>query len=142
MTRPLEEAVMEPSSSMVYSAMMLSCRKRPSGSFFCRAYHFPAYCHQKHTQMRHPVLATPPPPGGFYFCGAFPELTLLGSKSSLTLKLSTTQDADRLRSTQAKRSSSRASLECSIPETRRQQLIHWKRTSNRKSMKKPQITQK
>lgn len=43
---------MEPSSSMVYSAMMLSCRNRPSGSFFCRAYHFPAYCRQKQTQMR------------------------------------------------------------------------------------------
>lgn len=46
-TRPLEEAVMEPSSSMVYSAEMLSCRNRPSGSFFCSAYHFPAYCHEK-----------------------------------------------------------------------------------------------
>lgn len=46
-TRPLEEAVMEPSSSMVYSAEMLSCRKRPSGSFFCSAYHFPAYCDEK-----------------------------------------------------------------------------------------------
>lgn len=43
---------MEPSSSMVYSAMMLSCRNRPSGSFFCRAYHFPAYCRQKQTGMR------------------------------------------------------------------------------------------
>lgn len=43
-TRPLEEAVIEPSSSMVYSAEMLSCRKSPSGSFFCSAYHFPEYC--------------------------------------------------------------------------------------------------
>lgn len=43
-TRPLEEAVMVPSSSMVYSAEMLSCRNRPSGSFFCWAYHLPAYC--------------------------------------------------------------------------------------------------
>lgn len=43
-TRPLEEAVMEPSSSIVYSAEMLSCRNRPSGSFFCSAYHFPEYC--------------------------------------------------------------------------------------------------
>lgn len=42
-TRPLEEAVMVPSSSTVYSAEMLSCRKSPSGSFFCWAYHFPAY---------------------------------------------------------------------------------------------------
>merc|ERR1719167_1413416 len=40
---------------------MLSCRNRPSGSFFWRAYHFPAY--------------------------------LFGSKSCLTLKLSTTQEA-------------------------------------------------
>merc|ERR550534_866635 len=47
---------------------MLSWRNRPSGSFFCRAYHFPAY--------------------------------LLGSKSSFTVKLSTTQEA-RLCSTQA-----------------------------------------
>lgn len=38
---------MEPSSSMVYSAEMLSCRNRPSGSFFCSAYHFPAYCDEK-----------------------------------------------------------------------------------------------
>lgn len=104
---------MEPSSSMVYSAMMLSCRNRPSGSFFCRAYHFPAYCRQKQTQMRRRALA-------FYCCGVFPALTLLGSKSSLTLKLSTTQEADRLRSTQAKRSSSRAILECSILEPRHQ----------------------
>lgn len=43
-TRPLEEAVMEPSSSIVYSAEMLSCRNSPSGSFFWSAYHFPAYC--------------------------------------------------------------------------------------------------
>ncbi|TNN71372.1 hypothetical protein EYF80_018450 [Liparis tanakae] len=43
-TRPLEAADMEPSSSMVYSAEMLSCRNSPSGSFFCRANHFPAYC--------------------------------------------------------------------------------------------------
>lgn len=100
---------MEPSSSMVYSAMMLSCRNRPSGSFFCRAYHFPAYCRGKQTQMRRGATC-------FYCFGASPALTLLGSKSSLTLKLSTTQEADRLRSTQAKRSSSRASLECSILE--------------------------
>lgn len=59
-------------------------------------------------------------PTCFYCCGAFPALTLLGSKSSLTLKLSTTQEADRLRSTQAKRSSSRAILECSILEPRHQ----------------------
>lgn len=51
-TRPLEEAVMEPSSSMVYSAEMLSCRNRPSGSFFCSAYHFPAYCHDKEESQK------------------------------------------------------------------------------------------
>lgn len=107
---------MEPSSSMVYSAMMLSCRNRPSGSFFCRAYHFPAYCRQKQTQMRHRACS----PTRFYCCGAFPALTLLGSKSSLTLKLSTTQEADRPRSTQAKRSSSRAIWERSILEARPQ----------------------
>lgn len=50
--------------------------------------------------------------------GLLTALTLLGSKSSLTLKLSTTQEADRLRSTQARRSSSRASLACSILGTR------------------------
>lgn len=42
-TRPLEDAVIVPSSSTVYSAEMLSWRKRPSGSFLARAYHFPAY---------------------------------------------------------------------------------------------------
>merc|ERR1712002_217685 len=61
---------------------MLSCRKRPSGSFFCSAYHFPAY--------------------------------LLGSKSSLTVKLSTTQEADRQRSTQDSKTSSKASLQEAI----------------------------
>lgn len=45
-TRPLEDAVIVPSSSTVYSAEMLSWRKRPSGSFLARAYHFPAYCHE------------------------------------------------------------------------------------------------
>lgn len=43
---------MEPSSSMVYSAEMLSCRNRPSGSFFCSAYHFPAYCNEKEPGAR------------------------------------------------------------------------------------------
>lgn len=46
-TRPLEEATMAPSSPTTYSAEMLSCRNRPSGSFFCRAYHFPTYCQRK-----------------------------------------------------------------------------------------------
>lgn len=46
-TRPLEDATMAPSSPTVYSAEMLSCRNKPSGSFFCRAYHFPAYCQTK-----------------------------------------------------------------------------------------------
>lgn len=46
-TRPLEDAVIVPSSSTVYSAEMLSWRKRPSGSFLARAYHFPAYCREK-----------------------------------------------------------------------------------------------
>lgn len=41
----------------------------------------------------------------------FSSLTLWGSKSSLTVKLSTTQEADRQRSTQASKTSSRASLE-------------------------------
>lgn len=38
---------MAPSSATVYSAEMLSCRNKPSGSFFCRAYHLPAYCQGK-----------------------------------------------------------------------------------------------
>lgn len=68
-TRPLEEAVMEPSSSMVYSAEMLSCRNRPSGSFFCRAYHLPAYCgdEEEHSRSvcccRRLVAAGPGPTG-------------------------------------------------------------------------------
>merc|ERR1719268_43844 len=61
---------------------MLSCRKRPSGSFFCSAYHFPAY--------------------------------LLGSKSCLTVKLSTMHEADRQRSMQDSRTTSRARLQDSI----------------------------
>lgn len=60
-----------------------------------------------------------PPPGVVEGASiSFPSLTLLGSKSSLTLKLSTTQEADRLRSTQARSSSSRAILECSILQGR------------------------
>lgn len=43
---------MDPSSSMVYSAEMLSCRNRPSGSFFCRAYHLPAYCEGEEEHSR------------------------------------------------------------------------------------------
>merc|ERR1711931_19386 len=62
---------------------MLSCRNKPSGSFFCRAYHFPAY--------------------------------LVGSKSGLTVKLSTTQEAARLCSTQAKKASTTAYIWKSIP---------------------------
>merc|ERR1719268_748593 len=61
---------------------MLSCRKRPSGSFFCSAYHFPAY--------------------------------LLGSKSCLTVKLSTMHEADRQHSMQDSRTTSRARLQDSI----------------------------
>merc|ERR1712002_263344 len=60
---------------------MLSCRNKPSGSFFCRAYHFPAY--------------------------------LCGSKSCLTVKLSTTQVA-RLCSTQARNNITRAKIWKSI----------------------------
>lgn len=54
-TRPFEEAVMVPSSSMVYSAEMLSWRKSPSGSFFCWAYHLPAYYKVQYTRSGHPV---------------------------------------------------------------------------------------
>lgn len=111
-TRPLEEAVMEPSSSMVYSAEMLSCRNRPSGSFFCSAYHFPAYCGEKEPIQNNSFFLKK-----LLFLSTSElqfTLTLLGSKSSLTMKLSTTQEADRQRSTQARKTSSRASLEDSI----------------------------
>lgn len=107
MTRPLEEAVMEPSSSIVYSAEMLSCRNRPSGSFFCSAYHFPAYCDEEEESQELFYLLFPT--RMLFVC--FSSLTLLGSKSSLTVKLSTTQEADRQRSTQDSKTSSRASLE-------------------------------
>lgn len=118
-TRPLEEAVMEPSSSMVYSAEMLSCRNRPSGSFFCRAYHLPAYCEGEEENSGSVSC---------YRLGAEPRasagsLTLLGSKSSLTLKLSTMQEADRQRSTQARNTSSRATLEDSILRWRNRRVI-------------------
>lgn len=114
-TRPLEEAVMEPSSSMVYSAEMLSCRNRPSGSFFCSAYHFPEYCDEKEESQKWFYLLFLL--ASFKACMLFVRfipLTRLGSKSCLTVKLSTTQEADRQRSTQDSRTSSRASLEDAI----------------------------
>lgn len=43
LTLPLDDAVIVPSPSNVYSAEILSCRNRPSGSFLLTAYHFPAY---------------------------------------------------------------------------------------------------
>lgn len=43
-TRPLAVALIWPLSSTENSAMMLSCRKRPSGSFLAIAYQVPANC--------------------------------------------------------------------------------------------------
>lgn len=140
-TLPLEEATMEPSSPTVYSAEMLSCRNKPSGSFFCRAYHFPAYCQDKVIKMNIEVLLIGISSVEYGYAHlmysqicwfymwlqlihsefsyvsicesinisnrCISVLTLCGSKSCLTVKLSTTQVA-RLCCTQARNNIARA----------------------------------